>query len=74
MHEDIHTRLDQLMHQEMTRKKFILVLGTGLVSLTGIPALLGVLTHQAIPQLTHGFGSGDFGGNDVKHVRKIEVK
>jgi hypothetical protein len=45
MHEDIHTRLDQLMHQEMTRKKFILVLGTG-----------------------------DFGGNDVKHVRKIEVK
>jgi hypothetical protein len=74
MQKDIHSRLDQLLHQEVTRKKFILILGTGLVSLTGIPAFLGVLTQQANPHPAEGFGSGDFGGNYVKHVRKIEVK
>jgi hypothetical protein len=64
--------LNNLLNKELSRKEFLLVLGTALISLTGIPTFLSVLTNQHYnPPTLDGFGGGDFGGNDVEPIHIV---
>ena len=38
------SRLEEILQLEMTRKQFILTIGSALMALIGIPALLGIFT------------------------------
>lgn len=55
------TKLDQLMHKEMTRRQFLVTLGFGLASLFGLSAVLGALTESDRSESLHGYGGGQYG-------------
>ena len=57
--------LDELLNREVTRKQFMIMMGTALVSSMGIPAALGVLKQHSNSESDQGFGSGNFGGVDL---------
>lgn len=54
--------VDQILSQEMSRKKFLATLGAGALSLIGVSALLGALTHgQAETKGLPGYGESNYG-------------
>jgi hypothetical protein len=55
------TKLDRLMHKEMTRRQFLVTLGFGLASLFGLSTLLGALTESDHEKSLHGYGGGQYG-------------
>ena len=59
-------QLDKLMQTEMTRKQFLKTLGTGLLALLGLSAILRALDYEATNSRnlsgSYGYGSSPYGG------------
>lgn len=53
--------VDNLLAREMTRKEFLVTVGTAFLSVFGVSAFLGVFTGSTIRSNGSGFGSGYFG-------------
>lgn len=67
-------RLDNLMRIEMSRGRFLRVLGMGVVAAVGLPKIWEILDYQgdASPTLPSGdeYGAMDYGGIEVHPVSK----
>jgi hypothetical protein len=57
--------LEQILNQPMTRRQFLAVIGLGIVSVFGLPTILGVLTpapdERTSVNVSAGYGSSSYG-------------
>jgi len=50
-------KIDPILNQPMDRKKFLSLIGLGIISVFGIPTLLAILTPDQKKIITSGYGS-----------------
>ncbi len=57
-------QLNKIQEKEVTRKEFLAILGTGLVSILGFSTILKLLGHKGFGsdhQSRRGYGGGPYG-------------
>jgi hypothetical protein len=56
-------KIDNLLQREMSRKEFLSLVGLAIISVIGLPALLGLLGKEQIDGRPSpaGYGSGRYG-------------
>ncbi|HET7827738.1 MAG TPA: hypothetical protein VFK97_02635 [Candidatus Saccharimonadales bacterium] len=59
-------KIDQLMSKPMSREQFLQTLGLGFIALFGLPAILGLLTHDEPTKKNNSYGYG-YGRNSYGH-------
>ena len=60
------TPMEQLLSTEVSRKEFILLMATGIVSILGISQILHFITGKKVGsnlkwRFTQGYGGGEYG-------------
>ena len=53
-------KIEPILNQTMDRKKFLSLIGVGIISVFGIPTLLGILTPDQKKIITSGYGSSRY--------------
>ena len=63
-----NTKIGKILNQEMTRKDFLRVIGLGLITIIGLPAIINLLSPRpeqnniaTQPNNVSGFGLGPYG-------------
>ena len=57
-------KVENILTQEMNRRQFLGVIGLGIITLFGIPTLLGVLSpdrKQENTSISSGYGASNYG-------------
>jgi hypothetical protein len=57
-------KVENILTQEMNRRQFLGVIGLGIITLLGIPTLLGVLSpdkKQENANIASGYGASNYG-------------
>ncbi len=58
------TKIEKILNQSMDRRQFIGVLGLGIITIFGIPSLLGAFSPNdktQDKQATNGYGASSYG-------------
>ena len=59
-------KLDHILYRKMSRKEFLGVIGLDVISLLGLPALIGILSgndkHTSSTAAPLTYGNGSYGG------------
>jgi hypothetical protein len=56
------SKLDELFAREVTRRQFLIILGTAIAGLFGLSSLIGILSHNDGGSNTlPGYGMRDYG-------------
>jgi hypothetical protein len=53
-------KINPILNQEMDRKKFLSLIGIGIISVFGIPTILGVLSPDQKKVVSSGYGSSRY--------------
>ncbi len=53
-------KIDPILNQTMDRKKFLSLIGVGIISVFGIPTLLGVFAPEQKKVISSGYGSSRY--------------
>lgn len=57
-------KIESILTQEMNRRQFLGVIGLGIITLFGIPTLLGILSpdkRQENTNISSGYGASNYG-------------
>ncbi len=55
------SKLDEILNQPMSRKKFIQTIGMGILALVGVSSLMGILTPNKSTENQNLYGRRNYG-------------